>query len=137
MKAIYVHEKAGEYYAHWIVYGEKTIETRTRNVLLSLVGETVAVVCTRNGHAPEIVGFVDITRYEFCPETLFNMYRPDTMIPMFSKYNRLGTRDGKPGKWFYHLENARPCKPFPLPENAVRHGRSWCEFECPANIIML
>ncbi len=137
MKGIFVHESRGEYYAHDIVYGSKTIETRTKNTLLPCVGETVAVISTRSGHAPEIVGFVSIFTYAFCPETLFEMYRPETMIPHNSKYNKLGHRNGKPGKWFYYLENPIPVKPFPLPDDAVRHGRSWCEFELPAHILYL
>ena len=137
MKAIFVHETAGEPYAYWMVYGFKTEETRTKNTLLPCVGENVAVVSTRSGRKPEIVGFVEITGYSFCPASLFEMYREDTMIPYNSKYNKFGYRNGKPGKWFYHIEFPRPCKPFPLPENAIRHGRSWCEFERPANIIML
>lgn len=131
-KAMYVHESRGEYYAHWITYRYKTEETRTKNTLLPLVGEIVAVICTRSNHKAEIIGFVDVTGYSFCPETLFEMYRPETMIPTTSKYNKFGYRNGKPGKWFYHLANGRPCMPFPVPDNAVKHGRAWCEFDLPA-----
>ena len=128
MKGIFVHDAPGEHYAWWIVCGYKTIETRKKNMLSALVGETVAIVKTETGKKPEIIGYAEITRYEFCPVSLFEMYRPHTMIPHDSKYNRFGSRDGVPGKWFYYLNNARSCVPYLLPDDAVRHGRSWCEF---------
>ena len=45
------------------------------------------------------------------------------LVPYWSNYYTSAN-----GKWFYHLANAEECTPYPLPENAVRHGRSWCEF---------
>lgn len=135
MKAMYVHESRGENYAFWIVCGLKLIETRTKNTLLPLVGETVAVIRTRSGHAPEVCGFVKVTGNDFCDERFFNRYRNMTMIPENSKYNKFGTYKGEAGKWFYHLENGRPCKPFPVPADAVKHGRSWCEFDLPEGAV--
>ena len=64
-----------------------------------------------------------MTRYEFCPFCLFEMYRDLTLIPQGSAYDVKGK-----GKWFYWFENTEPCEPYPLPPSAVRHGRSWCEF---------
>ena len=128
MKAVFINEDHGLLYAHWIAEGRKLYETRTKNTLLPLVGERVALCSTRNGKAPEIVGYADVVNYFFCNAGLFEMYRPDTMIPEGSKYNKFGMRDGISGKWFYEMANPETCKPFPLPSSAIRHGRSWCEF---------
>lgn len=123
MYGIFVNEDGGVRYAHAIVGGYKTVETRNRNMLKDLVGERVAVIRTRRGKSPAVVGYVDIVRYEFCPVSLFEMYRDETLIPPGSRYDVSGR-----GKWFYRLENAEKCDAYPLPSDAVRHGRSWCEF---------
>ena len=128
MKAIFINEDNGLAFAHWIAERKKLYETRTKNTLLPCVGERVALCSTRHGKAPEIVGYADIVNYFFCNSYLFEMYRAETMIPKDSKYNKFGTRDGIPGKWFYEMANAETCKPHPLPSSAIRHGRSWCEF---------
>ena len=127
MKAMFVNED-GVKYAQLIVSGKKLIETRTRNMLLPLVGERVAIVSTRKGHKPMVVGYANVQNYAFCPVTMLDMWRNETMIPKGDTYDNLGWRDGRQGKWFYELYNAEPCEPFPLPSSAVRHGRSWCEF---------
>lgn len=123
MKAMFVNDDGPVKYATLIARGWKTIETRKKNMLRSLVGERVAIVRTGRGKVPEIIGYVDVVRYEFCPFCLFEMYRDLTCIPQGSKYDVSGR-----GKWFYHLANAETCDPYPLPADAVRHGRSWCEF---------
>lgn len=127
MKAMFVNED-GVKYAQLIVSGKKLIETRARNMLLPLVGERVAIVSTRKGHKPMVVGYANVQNYAFCPVTMLDMWRNETMIPKGDTYDNLGWRDGRQGKWFYELYNAEPCAPFPLPSSAVRHGRSWCEF---------
>ena len=123
MKGIFVNENGGIRYAKMIVNGYKPIETRPRNMLRDLVGERVAVVRTRRGKNPMVLGYVTIYRADFCPAEFFDAYRDLTLIPKGSAYDCNGR-----GKWFYFLSNANPCDPFPLPGNAVRHGRSWCEF---------
>jgi len=122
MKAIFVHETRGVPYATAIVQGYKTIETRSRNTLAACVGETVAVIRTGKGK-PQIVGFVDIVKSEFCPADKFADYSNKHLVPAGSRYDCHGK-----GKWLYYLENADPYLPQPLPDNVVRHGRSWCEF---------
>lgn len=123
MKGIFVHETRGVRYAWAIAHGYKTIETRSKNMLAACVGETVAIIRTRQGHNPDIIGFVDITRAEFCPASEFDKFRNQTLIPEGSRFDCHGK-----GKWFYHLENAEAYFSQPLPENVVRHGRSWCEW---------
>ena len=123
MKGIFVNENGCIPYAEAIVNGYKTIETRSRNMLSACVGENVAVIRTRRGRKPEIVGFVDIVSSEFCHADEFDKYFNQHCVPPQSKYACHGK-----GKWFYHLENAEAFFPQPLPSSAVRHGRSWCEF---------
>ena len=52
-----------------------------------------------------------------------DQFRDQTLIPPGSKFDS-DTR----GKWFYHMARPEACKPYPLPDTAIRHGRSWCEF---------
>jgi len=122
MKAVFVADDHGISYAQLIVEARKIIETRNRNTLKNLVGERVAIVRTRHGK-PMIIGYVDIVSVSFCDEERFPEYFTQHFVPYFSKYYVKSK-----GKYFYHLANAEKCIPYPLPENAVRHGRVWCEF---------
>lgn len=130
MKGFFINEKRVRYgwgyltYPEAIMLGIKTIETRNRNMLRSLVGERVAVVSTKSGRKPLVVGTVYISDAMFISADLWDMYREDTLVPPGSKFDNKGK-----GKWGYILEDAQECEPYPLPDNAVRHGLSWCEFE--------
>ena len=125
MKGMFVNEN-GTRYAWAIVSGIKTIETRNRNMLSALVGERVAVIRTKSGEKPCVVGYVDITHSAWIPKATLNSkaFRDMTLIPVGSEYDCTGS--GKYGYFLAHAERVEP--PMPLPENAVRHGRSWCEF---------
>ena len=123
MKAMFVNEDGGIRYAAAIVQGYKPIETRTKNMLAELVGERVAVIRTRRGKAPTVLGYVDVVSSAHRNGKWLDENRDKTLIPAGSKYDVNGW-----AKWCYFLENPAPCDPYPLPENAVRHGRSWCEF---------
>lgn len=72
---------------------------------------------------PHIVGYATIADAYFCPVSEFNRFRDLTLIPPGSAYDCHGK-----GKWFYEMVDAEPCEPFPLPEDATYHGRSWCEY---------
>lgn len=123
MKGIFVHDTRTAPYAWMIVHGYKTIETRSRNVLSACVGERVAIVRTRNGHQPDIIGYVDVVSSSFCPADEFGDYFDQHLVSAGDTFDCKGK-----GKWFYHLENAESYFSQPLPSSAVRHGRSWCEF---------
>ena len=123
IKGIFVNEDGGIRYARAIVLGKKKAETRTRNMLRSLVGERVAVIRTRRGKAPEVIGFVIITRSEFVKKENFADLFDLHLVPPGS-----GRDCTRSGKWFYYLTDPETCDPFPLPADAIRHGRSWCEF---------
>lgn len=124
MKAMFVNEDEW-IYAKAIVYGYKTIETRSRDMLGKLVGERVAVIRTRHGKKPMVIGYVTIG-YRYYEDNLDDLdrLRIDTLIQPGGKY------DGKP-RWLYSLYKAEALPRnewYPLPENAVRHGRSWAEW---------
>jgi len=125
MKGIFVNQlsASGVPYADAIVDGLKTIETRNRDMLSRLVGERVAVIRTRRGKNPTIVGYVTINSKSFVNAEQFDIIREFTLIPVGSKYDVHGR-----GKWCYGLSNAKRCIPYALPKDAIRHGRSWCEF---------
>ena len=121
MRGIFVNEN--EYpYAQEICLRLKTIETRSKNMLRSCVGERVAVICTRANCYPLVLGYVDITEAHRKNWVFLDHNRSRTRIPVGSKFDT-------PIRWCYFLANATPCSPYPLPANAVRHGRSWCEWE--------
>ena len=124
MFGIFVNSDGGIFYADAIVEGYKTIETRNRDMLSHLVGKRVAVVKTRRGKNPTIVGYVRIKSKLFVDAKAFEVFRDATLIPVGSKYDCHGK-----GKWLYSLVEPEKCLPYPLPESAVRHGRSWCEFD--------
>jgi len=125
MYGIFVNENGGVPYAKLIVQGYKKVETRSRNMLKDLTHTRVAIVRTRRGKMPTVVGYADIGEAYFCPVERFNDedVRNLTCIPVGSKYDCHGK-----GKWFYDMWDAEQCDPYPLPSSAVRHGRSWCEF---------
>ena len=88
-------------------------------MLFACLFERVAVVKTGCGK-PMVVGYVDIVNAR---HTLFTRAADAyelTFVPEGSKY--------ADNRYFYLLRNAEECDPYPLPENAKRHGRSWCEF---------
>ena len=120
---VFVNEDGGIHYAEAIVRGYKKIETRNRNMLKDLVGKRVAIVRTRKGKSPTVVGYVDITNARHLNGKWLNENRHLTLIPPGSKYDTNGW-----AKWCYYMENPETCEPFPLPADAIRHGRSWCEF---------
>lgn len=122
-QGIFVNEDGGIRYAEAIVNGYKTIETRTKNMLSDVVGLRVAIIRTRRGKNPMVVGYADVVSSAHMNGRWLDENRDKTLIPKGSKYDVNGW-----AKWCYFLENAEKCEPFPLPADAIRHGRSWCEF---------
>ena len=125
MVGIFVNENGGIRYASLIVNGLKPVETRSRNMLGKLLGYRVAIVRTCRGKNPVVIGYATIDRAEWYCQKICNSeeMRKYTCIPEGSAYDA-----GPKGKWFYWMKDPEVCEPYPLPENAVRHGRSWCEF---------
>lgn len=123
MYGIFIRIDSGVMYAVEIATGRKLYETRTRNMLSKCIGQRVALIQTGKGR-PQIVGYADITGVEFQTAAWMAANRNLTRIPAGSKFDS----DSR-GKYCYKMENAVQCAPYELPETAVRHGRSWCEFQ--------
>lgn len=123
MKGIFVNENGGIHYAQAIVNGIKPYETRSRHMLWQCMGDRVAIVKTRRGKAPNVVGYATIDHAEFWTVQELEERRNLTLIPEGSQYDCKGR-----GKWCYHMADPETCEPYPLPADAIRHGRSWCEF---------
>ena len=124
MKGIFVADNGCVKYAIAIVKGGKVIETRSRKMLSACVGERVAIIRTREHHKPCVVGYAKIVRESFCRAEDFDKFFDLHLVQPGSKYACHGK-----GKWFYWFAKAEECRPYELPGNAVRHGRSWCEWD--------
>ena len=129
MAGIFVNENGCVHYAQLIVDGIKTIETRNRNMLKSLVGQRVAIVKTRRGKNPMVIGYATIESSFFCPANAYEIFREKTLVMEGSKYDVHGK-----GKWMYKMVEPEKCDPFPIPKDAVRHGISWCEYDDPNHV---
>lgn len=123
MYGVFVNENGCVPYAKAIVQAIKPIETRNKNMLSALVGKRVAIVRTKRGKRPTIVGYVNIDSASFETAAWLNAHRDLTLIPEGSSYDAVSR-----GKWCYHLSGAETCEAYLLPETAIRHGRSFCEF---------
>lgn len=125
-KGIFINCK-DEPFVELIMEHRKRVETRTKDVFKGLFdgkdSEFVFLIETGNG-VPIIRGeariergcFVDAEVFDKCMRSLSCVYKG-------SKY------DSDKGKWCYPIRWAYKTRTFHLPKNAVRHGRSWCEFE--------
>ena len=109
-----------------IIKGLKLYETRNRNTLKNLIGKTVYLAETGKGKRPvircscvitECLTITDIKQY--------NRMRKYTRVKKRSLYDFIPGQTKK--KVLYKFENVQACKPFPIPENVVRHGYTWCE----------
>ena len=123
MYGIFVNENGGIRYADALVSGIKTLETRNRKMLHRFIGDRVAIVRTRKGKAPLVVGYVTITGAFFCCRSDFQKHFNQHLVPAGSAHDAT-TR----GKWCYQVVEAEKADPYPLPANTIRHGRSWCEW---------
>ena len=125
---IFVNED-GVHFAELIADALKPVETRSKNMLRTCVGHRVAIISTKRGRRPMIIGHADMVGSLLLSAEYLDANRHLTWIPKGSKYDT-----GK-AKWGYWFQNAERCDPYPLPSSAVRHGRSWCEFGIPEEIM--
>lgn len=105
MKAININDRDSPY-TDYILDGIKTVETREKNTLKSLVGQRVGIIRTGCGKAM-LVGYVtisDIIKYDsiekFRDDFNRHLVEPD------SKYDMKGS-----DKYGYVLKNPQRCKP--------------------------
>ena len=121
---IFVNNDGPIAWATLLVFGLKTIETRSRNMLGKLVGQRVAIIATSRKHPPVILGHVTITEAFYCNAGDFPNYYEQHRVPEGSAFS---PKAGK-GKWCYVCKDAKPDGIKYLPKNAIRHGLSWCEW---------
>ena len=124
IKGIFVRNTKEAKYADLLADLEKPLETRSRNTLGRLAWEDVAIIRTGNGR-PTIIGYINFGTGTKLNYEEFRKAERYHLVPKGSDY------DCKPGsfKWVYPVNTAHRCAPHPLPDNAIRHGRVWCEFE--------
>jgi hypothetical protein len=110
----------------WIISGLKVYETRNRNTLKQLIGKTVYLAETGKHKKPVvycscIIGDPIIVT----DKRTYNRYRKQTHIVKGSIFDfTRGTKQ----KVLYPLLNVQPVeKPFPMPENIIRYGRTYSE----------
>lgn len=112
----------------WIISGLKIYETRNRNTLKRFIGKTVYLAETGKGKAPIIRCYCTITNSMIITDkAVYNRFRKQTKIKKGSVYDF--TSETKK-KVLYKLENVKPCIPFALQNNAIRHGRIYAEMNC-------
>jgi len=123
MKGIFINDREFPYSA-FILNGFKTYETRNRQTLRPLVGQRVAVIRT-GGRFPVVVGEIDLGGAQIVDAEDFPRWISRTYVfPDSSRYP-------KPGQKKVCYRVSRPewyPAGYPLPKDAVRHGRTWCEF---------
>ena len=119
---IYINEDKLPF-VDWILAGTKLWETRNRNMLGKLIGREVLIIATSKKHKPMIKGIATISEARHVTPEEYELYRGGTCVPKGSTYDC-----GEKGKWLYRMTNpvAFPLR-IPLPDDIIRHGRSYCE----------
>ena len=101
-----------------ILAGKKVYETRNKNTLKRLISKTVYLAETGKGKAI-VKGVCTITDLvAVTDKATYNRYRKQTQVKHGSIYDFTGNV-----KYLYKLDNVKAVNPFPVPENAVKHGR--------------
>ena len=123
MIGIFINDQEFPYSA-FILNGFKTYETRNRQTLRGLVGRRVAIIRTGKGR-PMVVGEIDLGGAQIVDaEEFLHVVSCTYVFPDSSRYPRPGQK-----KVCYRVSNPEwyPVA-YPLPADAIRHGRVWCEF---------
>lgn len=132
MKAIYLNCKDVPFDVDIFDTCRKHYETRNRDTLRGMFKKSmfgrhealqdVAVIRTGKGRAV-VIGYITLHSGVRCSATEWNdSIREKSCVPSGSKY------DNPAGKYVYWIHDTRRCEPYPVPSNAVKHGRSWCEW---------
>lgn len=104
----------------WIMAGLKLYETRNRNTLKSIIGKRVYIAETGKNRRPVIRCIASIGNPIVIDSMKdFNRYRSQTKIKKGSCFDFIPGRK----KYLYPVSNVVKVNPFPLPDNAVYHGR--------------
>ena len=111
----------------WIISGLKVYETRNRNTLKSLVGKTIYFAETGTHKRPVIRCACTIDSViKITDRKTYNLYRRQTKIKKGSAFD---WKTDTKYKYLYKLSNVIPVPSFPVPDNIIRHGRTWAEIE--------
>lgn len=103
----------------------KPYETRNVRSLHRVMNERIAIIRTRKGYAPIVVGYVTISNCIEChDENEFRKYSAKCFVDGTEFDWNKNTKH----KYLYEMSNPVRCDPYRVPENAVRHGRVWCEW---------
>ena len=107
-----------------ILSNKKTYETRNKNTLKKLIGQEIYLAETGTGKTIvkavcTITNLVTVT-----DKAMYNRYRKYTQVQKGSVYDFTGNV-----KYLYKLDNVKAVKPFPVPDNAVKHGRIYATVE--------
>ena len=113
MKAININDEETPF-TNLILDGMKTVETREKPTLRSLVGQRVGIIRTGCGKA-KLVGYVDIVA-----EIMYSTYTNFTFdylrhrVRPYSKYDMRGCV-----KWGYILKNPERCEPIEVDAKGI------------------
>ena len=126
MIGVYINDSKAPF-TSWILLGLKKYETRKARTLARFVGENIAIIQTGTGK-PRIVGYatIDAEITYYC--------KPETITLDVAEKIENAMINGTPYEWssgkkvFYRLKNVKPCKPYPVPENAKK-TRVYAEWE--------
>ena len=112
-------------FVSWIISGLKTYETRNRNTLKRFIGKQVYLAETGKGKRPVVRCCCTIMDPVIVTDKKsYNRYRKQAMIEKGSIYDFTSSTKRKV---LYPLSNVKAVKPFVVPDNAIRHGYTWCE----------
>ena len=124
MFGIYINCKT-EPFIRDILSRRKPEETRPYDTLHAVTGKRVAIIETGTSRTGIIRGYATITGSR--------VVSYDDVSARKSACIYGTPYDIMPGetKVFYKLSSVMACKPYPLPENHINHGRSFTEFSRP------
>lgn len=111
-------------FINWIIAGKKLYETRNRNTLQKLIGKKVYLVETGKHKKPLVrCSCLIVEGFTIDNKGDYETFRKAAKIKRGSVYDFI------PGKrkTFYKLEKVQSVPAFPLPDNIIRHGRTWAE----------
>lgn len=123
MKVVWINSSSAPFLDD-ICLRRKPFETRTRNMLGSLVGERVVFAeSARGARLARCSGVIRSVRTVTSWDE-WDALRPLHRVPADSKY------DWKPDtkiKYLYEISNIRVLRPFRIPKGIINHGRTWAE----------
>ena len=130
--AFYIKNEGSMPFAELVTYGHKIWETRSRRTLDKLVNTPDPVYIIRTGRGKNepsmIIGRCYIRRPEFIQADRFK--DPDVIAKTYVFPDSSFYPVDVPGKWCYPIKQAEPLRvSVPVPDNAIKHGRTWIEFD--------